>query len=373
MKKTLTINALSHCDWKDCPEQLVKEAEGGAVILVREEENIDPLAVRAHFRGTVAGYVCHDDAGLARQLMGSRTSVLAHVVAGIREPYYKLRVEVETQTDGMRTIDERLNRPYDEWQYTGPLLPPSLEQKYLEGAVAYLGFVMEGELLWDKEANEYYEVFLRCHRQDFSDEVFHFRHQLMKFFESHSQRRHEARRLEAELHEMTKHEHHEQLIAFISGLVDTPEFDEMMERQSDIDMAQISAELAAFPGNMVALMDSNPNLFCKRLYYIHPHREVLQRLFSAISIVLFDFRQRHHLLPKPSSKSILPQKGQGALTLHAENVFIGNSQHVAGNINVKKDTSIDRNYGPVIDNHEGGKIGLQGSNDMNSTTHKDFE
>ena len=52
--QTLTINALSHCDWKDCPEELVKAANGKCVMLVREDDNVDPHAVRVHFHARVA-------------------------------------------------------------------------------------------------------------------------------------------------------------------------------------------------------------------------------------------------------------------------------------------------------------------------------
>ncbi len=49
-----TINALSHCDWRDCPERLVEQAQGKTVLLVAEEDNVDPHAVRVHFGGKVA-------------------------------------------------------------------------------------------------------------------------------------------------------------------------------------------------------------------------------------------------------------------------------------------------------------------------------
>ena len=100
--------------------------------------------------------------------MGNETSVLARVVETVEVPYYKLRVEVEANEGATTTIDDDLNRIYDQWEYTGPLLTSSYEQKQLEGAVEYLGHVLKGHLEWDEEAEEYYEMFLNYHRKDFS-------------------------------------------------------------------------------------------------------------------------------------------------------------------------------------------------------------
>ena len=60
LKLYFTINALSHCDWKDCTAQLVEEVQDKHVLLVAEENNVDCNAVRVHFAGKVAGYVCRD-------------------------------------------------------------------------------------------------------------------------------------------------------------------------------------------------------------------------------------------------------------------------------------------------------------------------
>ena len=51
MKLYFTINALSHCDWKDCTAQLVEEVQDKHVLLVAEENNVDCNAVRVHFAG----------------------------------------------------------------------------------------------------------------------------------------------------------------------------------------------------------------------------------------------------------------------------------------------------------------------------------
>ena len=333
--QTLTINALSHCDWKDCPEELVKAANGKCVMLVREDDNVDPHAVRVHFHARVAGYVCRDDAARARCLMGNETSVLARVVETVEEPYYKLRVEVEANEGATTTIDDDLNRIYDQWEYTGPLLTSSYKQKQLEGAVEYLGHVLKGHLEWDEEAEEYYEMFLNYHRKDFSDEMFHFRHNLAKFLEGNNRLTAQARRMEMELHEMTKHEQKEQLMSLIEELPHTAEFAEMLNRHGDIDGEKIIQQMRAFPDNMVSLLCNDRMQFCKRLYYVHPHREVLRRLFSGIGMLMF-FKSNGYVEKYNSVQQSLPEPGGnvvynfGPMTMKGGDTYIGQAQDVVG-------------------------------------------
>ena len=291
-----TINALSHCDWSDCPERLVAAAQGKKVLLVAEDDNVDPHAVRVHFGGKVAGYVCRDDAPTVKaQIMSEgRHSMLALVTGCITEPYFKLRAVCECADTSALTIDDRLNQQYDAWVYTGPLLPASQEQKLLEGTVEYLSYVLTGQLAWDAESGIYFTTFLKYHRQDYSDEMFHFRHQFMKYFESDCGLENERLLMERELHEMSKHEHKEGIGRYIASLPGSPEFQQMMQRQGNVDLRSLLEQMARFPENMTALLLKDSTSFCKRLYYIHPRRSVLRRFFSGIAILMF-FKQ-HGLL-----------------------------------------------------------------------------
>lgn len=284
-----TVNALSHCDWGDCPERLVEEALGKTVLLVAEDDNVDPHAVRVHFGGKVAGYVCRDDAPTVRALVTGegRQSRLALVTGRILEPYFKLRASCECADTTALTIDDHLNQLYDAWVYTGPLLPPSQGQKLLEGAVEYLSYVVSGQLVWDAESGSYFETFLRLHRQDYSDEMFSFRHQLMKLFESDGCFGKERRQLELELHEMSKHEHREGILSYITSLPGSQEFMQMMVRQGNVDVNTLLAQMAGFPENLTGLLLKDAKSFVKRLYYIHPRRCVLRRFFSGIATLMF--------------------------------------------------------------------------------------
>ena len=301
-----TINALSHCDWRDCPERLVEQAQGKTVLLVAEEDNVDPHAVRVHFGGKVAGYVCRDDAPAVSALISGegRLSRLAWVTGSITEPYFKLRAVCECADAASLTIDDRLNQLYDAWVYSGPLLPASQEQKLLEGAVEYLSFVTGGQLAWDAESASYFTTFLKWHRQDYSDEMFHFRHQLMKFFESDGGLENERRQMEQELHEMSKHEHREQILRYITSLPVSPEFQQMMQRQGSVDAATLLSQMASFPENMTGLLLKDGTSFCKRLYYIHPRRNVLRRFFSGIAILMF-FKQHGLLQTLPDQQTVV--------------------------------------------------------------------
>ena len=284
-----TINALSHCGWSDCPEQLLELAQGKKVLLVAEDDNADPNAVRVHFGGKVAGYVCRDDAPYVRALIlrDGRQSRLALVTGFVTEPFFKLKGVCEYADPTALTIDDHLNRQFDEWVYTGPLLPPSHEQNLLEGAVEYLSYVIGGELEWDGESSSYFDVFLSYHRQDFSDEMFNFRHQLVKFFESNSGMNRESRLMERELHEMSKHEHRESIGRYIASLAASKEFQQMMQRHGHIDLRTMLEQMANFPENLTGMLLKDCYSFMKRLYYLHPRRKVLRRFFSGITLVMF--------------------------------------------------------------------------------------
>ena len=90
----LTMNAISHCHWADRPQQLLEEAADAQVLMVREPDNVDPNAVRVHFRGQVAGYICGQDARRLAAAMdkAAQTSLLGKVVGHVTEPYFKLRI-----------------------------------------------------------------------------------------------------------------------------------------------------------------------------------------------------------------------------------------------------------------------------------------
>lgn len=288
-KNNFIINSLSHCDWKDCPEQLVELVQGKKVLLVVESGNVDPNAVRVHFDSKVAGYVCREDAPQVRSLIldKDRHSAIALVTDYITDPYYKLKGEIEGADMALLSIDDRLNQQYDAWEYTGPLLPLSQEQKLLEGAVEYLSYVIGGELEWDAESNSYFDTFLRFHRQDNSDEMFNFRHQLVKYFEGNSGMDRERRLMEQELHEMSKHEHRESIVRYIDSLTATPEFQQIMLLHGNFDMPTLMKQMASFPENLTGLLLKDRVSFANRLYYIHPRRKVLMRFFSGIAILLF--------------------------------------------------------------------------------------
>ena len=328
-KYTFTVNALSHCDWSKCPERLAELAQGKAVLLVAEDDNVDPCAVRVHFQGKVAGYVCRDDAPVLRALLTSegRQSKLARVTGHIAEPYYKLRDECDGAGTTALTIDDRLNQLFDAWEYTGPLLPPSQEQKLLEGAVEYLQYVVPGELAWDADCDAYFETFLGYHRRDYSDEMFHFRHQLMKFFETNGPMEQERRQMEQELHEMSRHEHQEGILSYIRSLPGSPEFVQMMMKQGNVDVPTLLKQMASFPENLTGLLLKDGLLFCKRLYYIHPRRRVLRQFFSGIATLLSC--QQHGILPNP--QGLAPNLGGQGQT---GTPLLAGIDHLANQLNV---------------------------------------
>ena len=325
MKLYFTINALSHCDWKDCTAQLVEEVQDKHVLLVAEENNVDRNAVRVHFAGKVAGYVCRDDAPVVRALITSegRQSRFATVTGHTEGPYYKLKAECDYDDATTLSIDDHLNQLYDAWEYTGPLLSPSVEQKQLEGAVEYLGYVIGGQVGWDDEGRSYFETFVRYHRQDYSDEMFNFRHQLMKFLHGNANTEHERELMERELHEMSRHEHREGIVRYIKGLTDTEEFRQMLAMHSPIDKNKLQAQMANFPENLTRVLLTDSSLFCSRLYYIHPRRKVLRQFFSGIALLMYCMQ---HSWPERSPEMSLntaPMPLLGNVQANQLNVALG--------------------------------------------------
>ena len=145
----VTMKAISHCYWADRPQELLDESVDAQVLLVREPDSVDPNAVRVHFRGQVAGYISSQDAQPVAAAMdrAALTSLLGKVVGNVTTPYYMLHIActLDGIEDGTEE-DKELNRVYEEWKYTGPVLPLSSSEKRLQGAVEYLGYVLAEQM-----------------------------------------------------------------------------------------------------------------------------------------------------------------------------------------------------------------------------------
>lgn len=280
------MSAISHCHWTDRPQQLLEEAANAQVLMVREPDNVDPNAVRVHFRGQVAGYICGQDARRLAAAMdkAAQTSLLGKVVGHVTEPYFKLRIacDLDGIEDGSEE-DKEQNRPYEDWKYTGPVLPMSPSEKRLQGAVEYLGYVLSGMMPWDEQAREYLGTFLQYHRQDHSDEMFHLRGALLRFLAEKAPD--DASLLEAELHEMSRHEYFDAIAAYVVALPEMEEFRDMMVREPEVDPETLRSELLAFPGNLVGMFKNDRKMFARRLHYVHPPRRALRRLFSGLALL----------------------------------------------------------------------------------------
>ena len=306
MKKThthFTINSLSHCDWKDRPEELTDSALGQTVMLVREADNVDPWAVRVYYQCSVAGYVARDDARwVSRAIAASgRQSMLARVTETVSEPWFMLRAELLGQgAEQPAMIDDALNREYDAWQYSGPVLPMDQREKLTQAAVEYLSFVMAGEIGWDGEAERYFALLMSQHRMDFSEEMFLFRHQLMKYLSAHDEMARQQQTLESELHALSCHEQREAVLQLIREMSQGEACRAVMRRQGAIDSGMLESELNSFPDQLTRLMERDTRLFCDRLFYVHPHREVLRRYFSALAVWLNVKAQQVEEMPLPA-------------------------------------------------------------------------
>ena len=282
----VTMKAISHCYWADRPQELLDESVDAQVLLVREPDSVDPNAVRVHFRGQVAGYISSQDARPVAAAMdrAALTSLLGKVVGNVTTPYYMLHIActLDGIEDGTEE-DKELNRVYEEWKYTGPVLPLSSSEKRLQGAVEYLGYVLAGQMPWDGQAREYLDTFLKYHRQDYSDEMFRLRGALLRFLTEKAPA--EAALLEAELHEMSRHEYFDAIAAYVVALPEREEFREMMVRAPEVDQQALLAELQAFPGNLVGIFRNDKKMFARRLHYVHPPRRALRRLFSGLALL----------------------------------------------------------------------------------------
>ncbi len=293
MKKSiLTINSLSHHHWADRPEELLREAAGGTVVLIREPQNVDPNAVRVHFLAEVAGYVCAQESPEVAAAMDASAceSLLGKVVGTVTEPYYKLKVActLPSPEDDSRG-DLEQNRPYEQWEYTGPLMPLSEDEKCLQGAMEFLKLVLLEQLPWDSQAQAYLEKFLALHQLDCSEEIFRFRGSLLRFLASRQDKN--AARLEAELHELSRHEYFDALTRRLTELHETPEFADMMRCTGRLDYRLLQEQVMAFPGNLAAMRIHDPKLFARRLHYVHPPRQALRKFLSGLAL-MDDARRR---------------------------------------------------------------------------------
>ena len=109
----------------------------------------------------------------------------------------------------------------------------------------------------------------------------------------------------------------------------------------EYDADEIRMQLERFPESMFEEGIENKENFVAKLLYMHIPREVLWRFISGIAFYeAITMRQKSENVPAAENAKT-PQN----VNLHFE--IINN-----------KDTNIDKNFGPNIDNHDGGLLNL---------------
>jgi hypothetical protein len=113
----------------------------------------------------------------------------------------------------------------------------------------------------------------------------------------------------------------------------------------EYDADKVRRELEAFPESMFEQWQEDRERFVVMLFYMHIPRRVLWQLVSGIAFCeAVKVREKSESMP-----AIEDVRAHQNVNLHLE-------------LFSNKETNIDKNYGPNIDNHDGGVLGLPKGN-----------
>ena len=344
------IVALPYYDVGECLGEFLAEAQGRAMTLRHDPANdFDPNAICAYdWQGRHVGYVASHDLKQAWQtLRGSgRKSLRGHVVE-VNGEHKCLLFECHVETLG-EVDDLYPTASYQEWRYTGPVLKATQELVTLDYMMDEISERLDEYEGWNEEDREDFatltERFCQLSRYDLSGEMSDYRRRLcLRLMEIDGSGFHElTEELKMAFGRAGREAHGGEVLSYWMRLISEPKMIKpLLVFRHEYDADEIRMQLERFPESMFEEWIENKENFVAKLLYMHIPREVLWRFISGIAFYeAITMRQKSENVPAAENAKT-PQN----VNLHFE--FINN-----------KDTNIDKNFGPNIDNHDGGLLSL---------------
>lgn len=325
---TFHIVGLTHNDVKGHEVEYAKEAEGRTICLVPDDANtFDMLAVKAYDKQQLIGYVS------ALEGEDVRALIIARKERNLRTRCIGCNSKNEGDKAGLQLMvralsdvsDEEMEQArreiyddkiYDDWQYTGPVLPIEQLTRFsdctmmLEGVINSIirlqNTLSEGSLdaeteamlreeLSDclSEARERLSSFLEIQRSDYSREMTQARNRILHKLEQIDDD--ELQRLRSvlltEMGFITSSAYRER--AAYSFFVEAP--NAIKKKQTGTydykdQLDAIEQQLHAFPHNLYPTFKADPVDFLRQVFYKRVPRKKMLQLLSGIVLMIMNGR-----------------------------------------------------------------------------------
>lgn len=320
------IVGLTHNDVKGREAEYAREAEGRTICLVPDDANpFDMLAVKAYDKQLFIGYVsalegedvrtliiARKDRNLRTRCVGSNSKEGGDEKSGL-QLIVEARVDVSDQEIELARKGLYEDSIYDDWHYTGPILPIDKLTRFsdctmmLEGVIDDIILIQEKlsletdsraeleEELRDnlEEARERLACFLEIQRSDYSREMTQTRNRILnKLYLIDDEEIHRmAEVLTTELGFITSSAYRER--AAQSFFVDAPIA--LKKKQTGAydykdQLDAIEKQLYAFPYSLYPTFKADPVDFLRQVFYKRVPRKMMLQLLSGIVLMIMNGR-----------------------------------------------------------------------------------
>lgn len=328
------IVGLTHNDVKGREVEYAREAEGRTICLVPDDANpFDMLAVKAYDKQLFIGYVsalegedvrtliiARKDRNLRTRCLGSNSKEGGDEKSGL-QLIVEARVDVSDQEIELARKGLYEDSIYDDWHYTGPILPIDKLTRFsdctmmLEGVIDDIISIQEqlsleadskAELETDsraeleeelrdnlEEARERLACFLEIQRSDYSREMTQTRNRILnKLYLIDDEEIHRMGEvLTTELGFITSSSYRER--AAQSFFVEAPIA--LKQKQTGTydytdQLDEIERQLKAFPFSLYQTFKADPVDFLRQVFYKRVPRKMMLQLLSGIVLMIMNGR-----------------------------------------------------------------------------------
>lgn len=320
------IVGLTHNDVKGREVEYAREAVGRTICLVPDDANpFDMLAVKAYDKQLFIGYVsalegedvrtliiARKDRNLRTRCVGSNSKEEGDEKSGL-QLVVEARVDVSEQEIELARRGLYDDRIYDDWHYTGPILPIDKLTRFSDCTMMLEGVINDIILIQEKlsletdsraeleeelrdnleEARERLACFLEIQRSDYSREMTQTRNRILnKLYLIDDEEIHRmAEVLTTELGFITSSAYRER--AAQSFFVDAPIA--LKQKQTGAydykdQLDAIEKQLYAFPYSLYPTFKADPVDFLRQVFYKRVPRKMMLQLLSGIVLMIMNGR-----------------------------------------------------------------------------------
>lgn len=320
------IVGLTHNDVKGREVEYAREAEGRTICLVPDDANpFDMLAVKAYDKQLFIGYVsalegedvrtliiARKDRNLRTRCLGSNSKEGGDEKSGL-QLIVEARVDVSDQEIELARKGLYEDSIYDDWHYTGPILPIDKLTRFSDCTMMLEGVINDIILIQEKlsletdsraeleeelrdnleEARERLACFLEIQRSDYSREMTQTRNRILnKLYLIDDEEIHRMGEvLTTELGFITSSGYRER--AAQSFFIDAPIA--LKQKQTGTydytdQLDEIERQLKAFPFSLYQTFKADPVDFLRQVFYKRVPRKMMLQLLSGIVLMIMNGR-----------------------------------------------------------------------------------